>query len=70
MVKTGRSLALIGYAKNLPDGNVEIRGEGNKMDIQRFIGKVKQGPPLSRVDSIEMMWTNPSNQFKDFTVKY
>ena len=70
VVKTGRSFALIGYAKNLPEGNVEIHAEGNKMDIQRFVGKVKQGSPSSRVDHIEIMWINPSNRFKDFAVKY
>ena len=70
VVQKGRSLALIGYAKNLQDGNVEVHAEGNKIDIQRFMEKVKKGPPLSRVDHIEMKWITASNRFKDFTIKY
>jgi len=70
VVQKGRSLALIGYAKNLPNGNVEIHAEGNKIDIQRFIEIVKKGPPSSQVDKVEIMWINASNRFKDFIVKY
>ncbi|MBT3479803.1 MAG: acylphosphatase [Candidatus Marinimicrobia bacterium] len=70
VVQKGRSLALIGYAINLPNGNVEIHAEGNKIDIQRFIEIVKKGPPSSQVDKVEIMWINASNRFKDFIVKY
>ncbi|MEA1881563.1 MAG: acylphosphatase [Candidatus Marinimicrobia bacterium] len=70
VVRSGRSLALIGYAKNLPDGNVEVQVEGNKVDIERFIKKLKQGPALSSVENVEMKWISPSNQLKDFNIRY
>jgi len=69
-VKVGRALGLAGYAKNLVDGSVEIEAEGNKSDLDQFIEKVKTGPSISRVDHVKIEWAEPTNNFKNFNVKY
>ncbi len=52
-----KSMNLKGYAKNLPDGNVEIVCEGRKEEIEELSGKIRKSPPhFARVDSAEPEW--------------
>ena len=46
------SLNITGYAKNLPDGSVEVLACGNKTDIKSLKDWLKQGPPASHVDAL------------------
>ncbi len=50
-------LGLSGYAENLPDGRVEVVAEGKTEDLQRLIEFLKIGPRLSRVESVEVVWS-------------
>lgn len=50
-------LGLSGYAENLPDGRVEVVAEGETEDLQRLIEFLKIGPRLSRVESVEVVWS-------------
>ena len=45
-------LDLTGYAVNLPDGDVEVLACGDSDAIAKLELWLRQGPPLSRVDSI------------------
>ncbi|MBC8345935.1 MAG: acylphosphatase [Candidatus Marinimicrobia bacterium] len=69
-VRIGRNLKLKGYAKNLPDGSVEILVEGKTSDLETFIRKVKVGPNLARVDHVAMEWGNLNNAFDNFEIRY
>ena len=52
--KIAEELGIKGYSKNLPDGNVEIIGQGDEYQLEKFIEKCKNGPPLAKVDDIEI----------------
>jgi len=43
---------LTGDVRNLPDGRVEVRVEGNSGAIARLRETVRSGPPGARVDAI------------------
>ena len=43
-----------GYAKNLPDGRVEILLQGEQQAIERIIEQIHQGPPYSSVVAVEI----------------
>lgn len=47
------ALNLCGYARNLPDGRVEVLAVGDSDAIEHLAEWLQQGPPLARVDHIE-----------------
>lgn len=46
---------LHGWARNLPDGSVEIYAEGELEAMERFERKLRQGPRSSRVDRVDVL---------------
>jgi acylphosphatase len=44
---------LHGWVRNLPDGRVEIRAEGESEALERFERHVRHGPPSSRVEEVD-----------------
>lgn len=64
------SLGLTGWVRNLLDGRVEIMVEGSKEKIQSLHGKLKQGPPLSRVNSVDLRWEDHLGEFEDFRITW
>jgi len=63
-------LGVGGYARNLPDGSVEVYAEGEKQQLEFLLQVLKQGPPGARVDSIETTWPDYTGEYKDFSVRY
>jgi len=51
-VREGRRLGLAGWARNTPDGNVEIVAEGPPVALQTFVAWCHQGPPSARVTAV------------------
>ncbi len=54
-----RAYNITGYARNLPDGTVEIHAEGNLPDIEDFIASLTAGNGLSRIDHIQKNRATP-----------
>jgi acylphosphatase len=46
-------LGLRGYAKNLPDGRVEVLAQGEAPALDALQRWLHAGPPMARVDSVE-----------------
>ena len=46
-------LGLRGYARNLPDGRVEVVASGESVALDQFLGWLHQGPPEAEVTQIE-----------------
>jgi len=59
-----------GWIRNLPDGRVEAVLEGEEEDVKEIIERMKVGPPLARVDNVEVIWEEYKGEFKDFIIKY
>ncbi|MDE2195880.1 MAG: acylphosphatase [Gammaproteobacteria bacterium] len=51
-VRRARALAITGYAKNLPDGRVEILACGEPAAVDSLCGWLWQGPPLAKVSDV------------------
>lgn len=67
--ETARQYGLAGWVRNLADGRVEARLEGPRPAIDRALARLRQGPPASRVDGIEVQWQEPAGA-DDFTIRY
>lgn len=50
-----RRLALTGYAKNLPDGSVEVLACGDAAALGELESWLRRGPPAARVDAVTRM---------------
>lgn len=46
-------LGVIGYANNLPNGDVEVAIEGPDDKVERLLEWLQQGPDMARVDKVE-----------------
>ena len=63
-------LGLAGYVMNLKDGRVRVRVEGARDGIEELARDLEKGPPLARVEQIELAWRPPSGRFHGFSVRY
>ena len=45
-------LALTGYARNLPDGSVEVVAQGPVAAVERLRQWLHQGPKMARVENV------------------
>ena len=52
--KQALALDITGYAKNLPDGRVEVVMCGREGDVETLSVWLKKGPPLAIVQSLDI----------------
>lgn len=50
------ALELVGYAKNLADGRVEIWAEGETARLQQLLDWLEEGPENAEVSAITVEW--------------
>jgi len=55
-----------GFAKNLPDGNVEIEAEGDESLVNGYLNEIKIGPRNAHVADMKIEWLEPKN-YKAFS---
>ena len=63
-------LGLTGWVKNTYDKNVEAVFEGEEILIQEMLEWCHRGPPLSKVENVEVKNESPTNNFDSFSIKY
>jgi acylphosphatase len=61
---------ITGWARNLPDGRVEVLAEGSGGNIEVFLELLREGPRLARVDSFDIRREAPTGEFRDFQVVF
>ena len=49
-----RELGVTGWAKNLPDGRVEVRACGDRDSVEMFRAWLEQGPSAAQVERVEV----------------
>jgi acylphosphatase len=64
----GVKLGLSGYVRNLPDGSVEVKAEGEKMKLDELLVQIKKGPPRARVERLSEVWSEFTGAFSGFIV--
>ena len=63
-------LGVRGYAKNLPNGKVEVVAEGYKATLDKFLKILWKGPSASRVEDVKVEARPHSGEYTSFGVKY
>lgn len=69
-VDEARALGLAGYARNLPDGSVEVVARGEEAALRKLIQYLHVGPTIARVTGVEIDWSDTTPAPDPFTVRY
>ena len=62
-------LGLAGSVANNPDGTVEIVVEGDAEGIEQLIKQVWKGPPMSRVELLDVAEIAPTGRYRSFGIE-
>jgi len=66
-VEAARRHGLSGWVRNNPNGAVEAVLEGEEEKVNRLIKWCRTGPPMARVEKVNLSWEPFKNEFDDFT---
>jgi acylphosphatase len=58
--KEAARLGLRGWVRNLPDGTVELKAEGDPAALDAFVSWLHHGPPAARVDHVDTTRESPA----------
>ncbi len=68
--REARRLDLLGYVRNLPNGDVEIIAEGEDSALESLVAWIRKGPPLAHVAEVRVQYTEGSGGFHNFEIRY
>ena len=67
--RESRRLGLTGWARNRPDGSVEIVAEGEEESVRELVAWAHRGPSAARVERVDIRWRGFSGDFPDFRIQ-
>ena len=65
----GLQIGVTGWVRNVGQDSVETIAEGTRVQIEKFIAMVKQGPRASRVDEARVEYEPVTGEFNGFSVR-
>ncbi|OGP14206.1 MAG: acylphosphatase [Deltaproteobacteria bacterium GWA2_54_12] len=66
-VEAAKTAGVVGWVRNNPNGAVEAVLEGEEEKVNRLIKWCRTGPPMARVEKVNLSWEPFKNEFDDFT---
>jgi acylphosphatase len=63
------ALGLAGWARNLADGRVEVLAEGPSRAVEAFVGRLRVGPSMARVDDVTEGWSDFKGDLQGFEIR-
>lgn len=70
-VETAQKIGgITGWVRNLPDGGVEAVAEGEREDLDIFVGWLRHGPPGASVDGLDVTWGAATGEYSGFHIVY
>lgn len=67
---TADSLGVVGWVKNIREGRVEIVAEAEEATLERFLEVIRTGPMKNFIHRIEVSWSDASETFDEFEIRY
>ena len=61
---------VVGWVRNLPDGNVEAVFEGEEEAVKALIEFCRHGPRGAVVTNVELTKENYEGEFQEFEIRY
>lgn len=66
--KEAERLEIKGFVRNESDGSVLIKAEGEEKRLEEFIVRCRKGPPLARIEGVEIIEEKKPEDFKNFDI--
>lgn len=63
-----QDLGIVGFCRNLWNGDVEVVAEGAEAALQVFLADLHQGPRMSRVDRVHASWHPAAGGYTTFSI--
>jgi acylphosphatase len=65
-------LGIVGYAKNLRNGDFEVVAQGEENRLEEFVNMCRRGPMLAKIESFEVSAQDPGedDEFEYFDIRY
>ena len=70
VLRRGQELGLDGWVRNLSTGQVEFVAEGPAESLRKLLAAVRQGPPMSWVQSVTEDWSAARGDLSSFDIAY
>ena len=68
--REAKQLGLNGYVKNLFNGDVEVKVEGERGLIEDLIKQLRIGSRSSRVTDVQVDWQDYENKYSSFRIMF
>ena len=68
-MEVANSLGIKGFVENMPDGSVHVIAEGEREKLEKLIDFCRKGPPLARVDKVDISWRESTGEFISFSIR-
>jgi len=68
LLRQAAALKVGGWVRNLYDGDIEGEVEGPRHRVEEFLRYCWEGPPLARVEDVEVHYVEPIGE-EDFKIK-
>ena len=70
ILRQAQNLDLKGFVKNLFTGEVYILAEGERSMIEEIIKLTKTGPSHAHVKNCRVEWSNSTDEFSTFEIRF
>jgi acylphosphatase len=67
--RTARTMGIVGWVRNLPDGTVQVVAEGDDADLDRFTAFLHVGSPAARVSQVDVTPGVATGEFAAFYIR-
>ena len=64
------TLGVVGWVKNLRDRRVELVAEGEEGTLREFLDTLQTGAMKNFIQQVEVSWSNASDTFNEFEIRY
>lgn len=68
--ETAQRLGVVGWVKNLRNGQVELVAEAEQDILERFLGAIRAGSMKNFISQVDVTWSNASETFDEFSIRY
>jgi acylphosphatase len=65
-----KAINVTGWVKNHSDGSVETVAEGDEEQLKEFVEFCHQGPEVSWVEKVEVVWHPYKDEYMTFEIEY
>lgn len=68
-VRISASSDVIGWVRNLSNGNVEVLAEAERVELYALVNALRTGPLGSNVTDVEIVWGEATGEFTGFEIR-